>query len=100
MKLTGENRSNRGKTCLSATLPTINPNWTDPGSKRGERPATNRLSHGMAITLLFYLRFLIVMPLMSRLSFIGSSCKRHKETVRNQNFCINFRFQSCHIRTI
>jgi hypothetical protein len=36
------------KTCLSATLPTTNPTWTDLGSNpglRGERPATNRLSH-------------------------------------------------------
>jgi hypothetical protein len=38
-----------GKTCPSATLFTTNPIWTDPGSNpglRGERPATNRLSHG------------------------------------------------------
>jgi hypothetical protein len=51
MKLTGENRSTRGKTCLSVTLSTTNPTWTDPGSKpglRGERPAANRLSHGTA----------------------------------------------------
>ena len=49
MKLTGENRSTRGKTCPSATLSTTNPTWTDPGSSpvlRGRRPATNRLSHG------------------------------------------------------
>jgi hypothetical protein len=49
MKLTGENRSTRGKTCPSAALSTTNPTWTDPGSNpglRGERPATNRLSHG------------------------------------------------------
>jgi hypothetical protein len=49
MKLTGENRSTRGgKTCPSATLSTTIPTWTDPGSNtglRGERPATNRLSH-------------------------------------------------------
>jgi hypothetical protein len=32
MKLTGENRSTRGKTCPSATLSTTNPTWTDPGS--------------------------------------------------------------------
>jgi hypothetical protein len=31
MKLTGENRSTRGKTCLSVTLSTTNPIWTDPG---------------------------------------------------------------------
>jgi hypothetical protein len=49
MKLTGENRSTRGKTCPSATLFTTNLTWTDPGSDpdlRGGRPATNRLSHG------------------------------------------------------
>jgi hypothetical protein len=41
MKLTWENRSTRGKTCLSATLSTTNPTLT-PGSNpglRGERPA-------------------------------------------------------------
>jgi hypothetical protein len=37
----------RRKTCPSATLSTTNPTWTDPGL-RGERPATNRLSHGTA----------------------------------------------------
>jgi hypothetical protein len=52
MKLTGENRSTRRETCLSATLSTINPTWTNLGSNpglRGERPATNRLSHGKAL---------------------------------------------------
>ena len=51
MKLTGENRSIRRKTYPSATLSTINPTRTDPGSNpglRGGRPATNRLSHGTA----------------------------------------------------
>jgi hypothetical protein len=47
MKLTGENRSTWRKTCPSATLSTTNPTWTDPGL-RGERPATNRLSHDTA----------------------------------------------------
>ena len=49
MKLTGENRRTWGKTCPSATFSTTNPTWTEPGSNpglRGERPATNRLSHG------------------------------------------------------
>jgi hypothetical protein len=53
MKLTGENRRTRRKTCPSATLSTTNPTWTDPGSNsglRGERPATNRLSHGTAFS--------------------------------------------------
>jgi hypothetical protein len=48
MKLTGKNRSTRGKTS-SATLSTTDPTWTDPGL-RGERPATNRLSHGTALS--------------------------------------------------
>jgi hypothetical protein len=49
MKLTGENRSAQRKTCSSATLSTTNPTWTDTGwnpGLRGERPATDRLSHG------------------------------------------------------
>jgi hypothetical protein len=51
MKLTGENRRTRGKTCPNATLSTINPTWTKPVSNpglRGGRPAANRLSHGTA----------------------------------------------------
>jgi hypothetical protein len=50
-KLTGQNRSTRGKTCLSSTLSTTNPTWTDPGSNpglSGARPAANRLRHGTA----------------------------------------------------
>jgi hypothetical protein len=46
---TGENQRTRTKTCLSAT-------WTDPGANSGlpgERPATNRLSHGTALTQSF-----------------------------------------------
>jgi hypothetical protein len=41
-----------GKTCPSATLSTINHTRIDPGSNpglRGERPAANRLSHGIAM---------------------------------------------------
>jgi hypothetical protein len=61
MKSTGENRSTRGETCPSATLST-NPTWTDPGSNpdlRGERPATNRLSHGTADHVGYYMYFLL-----------------------------------------
>jgi hypothetical protein len=57
MKLTEENLSTRGKTCPSATLSTTNPTWTDAGSNpglRGERPKTNRLSHGTAIFTVFH----------------------------------------------
>jgi hypothetical protein len=42
--------STRRKTFPSATLSTTNLTWTDPGSNPdlcGERPATNRLSHGI-----------------------------------------------------
>jgi ribosomal protein S15P/S13E len=49
--LTGENRRTRRKTCPRATLSTTNPTWIDPDANpglRGERPATNDLSHGTA----------------------------------------------------
>jgi hypothetical protein len=49
--VTGENRSIRRKTCPNATLSTTNSTWIgmelNPGL-RGERPETNRLSHGTA----------------------------------------------------
>jgi hypothetical protein len=50
-----------GKTCASATLSTTNPTWTDPGSNpgvRGERPATNRLSHGTAYIISLKINFI------------------------------------------
>jgi hypothetical protein len=53
MKLTGENRSTRGKTCPSATLSTTNPIRTELGLNpglRGGRPAANRLSHGTGLS--------------------------------------------------
>ena len=43
MKLTGDNRSTRGKACPSAYLSITNPTWTATGSNlglRGGRPAT------------------------------------------------------------
>jgi hypothetical protein len=49
--MTGENRRTWRKTCPSATLPTTNSTWIDPGANlglRGERLAPNRLSHGTA----------------------------------------------------
>jgi hypothetical protein len=48
MILTGENRRTRRKTYPSAALSTTNPTWIDPVTNpglRGERPATNDLSH-------------------------------------------------------
>jgi hypothetical protein len=51
MILTGETRETQTETCPSATLSTTDPTWTDssaiPGL-HGERPASNRLSHGTA----------------------------------------------------
>ena len=67
MKLTGENRSTGKKTCPSVTLFFTNPKWTDPGSNPGlggERPATNRLSHGMAQAISKSVRQEIPVPLL------------------------------------
>jgi hypothetical protein len=47
MILTGENRRTRIKVCPSAILSTTNSTWIDPGL-RGERSATNDLSHDTA----------------------------------------------------
>jgi hypothetical protein len=41
-----------GENLPSATLSTTNPTWIEPGANpglHGERPATNRLSHGAAL---------------------------------------------------
>jgi hypothetical protein len=61
MKLTGENRSTRGKTCPSATLSITNPTWTDPGSNPGlhcRRPEANRLSHSTALSAWVSIKYL------------------------------------------
>jgi hypothetical protein len=63
MKLIGENRRTRGKSCPSATLSTTNPTWTDPGSNpclRGGRPAANRLSHGTARATWYYVPIILL----------------------------------------
>jgi len=52
MILRGETGSTDRKTCSNANLSTINPAWTCLGVKPGlccNRPATNRLHHGMAL---------------------------------------------------
>jgi hypothetical protein len=44
-------QENPERTCPSATLSTTNPIWTEPGENlglRGEKSATNRLTHGTA----------------------------------------------------
>jgi hypothetical protein len=45
MKLTGETRSTRRKTCPSATFSTTNPTWTDPGSNPGLRGEKDEVLH-------------------------------------------------------
>jgi hypothetical protein len=54
MILTGESEELEEKTSPSVTLSTTNPTWIDLGPNpglRGERAATNRLSHGTAFIL-------------------------------------------------
>jgi hypothetical protein len=51
MKSTGENRSTRGKTCPSATLPPTNPTWTDPGSNPGLRGGLFSLPYDTAMNI-------------------------------------------------
>jgi hypothetical protein len=60
MKLTGENRRTRGKTCISVTLSTTNPTWTYPESNpglRGGRLAANHLSRGTASRYVYILHY-------------------------------------------
>jgi hypothetical protein len=50
-RLSGETEVVGEKTCPSATLSTINLTWRDPAlnsDRRGGKPATNRLSYGLA----------------------------------------------------
>jgi hypothetical protein len=57
MILTGKTEELGEKTCSSVTIPTTNPTWSDQDANpnfRDERQATNRLSHGRAISLLTY----------------------------------------------
>jgi hypothetical protein len=61
MKLTGENRRTRGRTCPSPTLSTTNPKWTDPGSKpglRGGRPAATRLRIARPNTMPYLFKYM------------------------------------------
>jgi hypothetical protein len=61
MILPGENRRTRRKVCPSATFSTTNPTWIDPGL-RGERPATNRLSHGTVSMMMMIIIIIINRP--------------------------------------
>jgi hypothetical protein len=53
MLMTEENRNTWLRTCTSATLSNINSTWTGLGSNPGlhnDMPATNKLSHGTAVS--------------------------------------------------
>jgi hypothetical protein len=76
MKSGRENQSTRRK---PATLPTTNPIWPNRGSnpgRRGGKPATNRLSYGMTLTLVSCLAYSTLkmeatIPPKRRLTFNG-----------------------------
>ena len=89
MKLTGEVLG--GKTCPSATLSTTNPTWTDAGSNpglRGQRPATNRLSHGTAdlSRLLSALNFLFNGSCFARAALISADGRTDRHDEANRRF--------------
>jgi hypothetical protein len=75
--LTGENRRTGRKSCPSATLPTTNLTWIDPGTNpglRGQRPATNDLSHGTGAVLVMAERLsAVIVPVVANTSRENSS---------------------------
>jgi hypothetical protein len=82
MKFTGENQSTRGKPCPTANLSTTNSTWTGPGSNpglRGERPATNRLSH---VTAPDTITIADSFPFLSNALYLTCFCP--------QNMAVNF----------
>jgi hypothetical protein len=94
MKLTGENGSTRGKTCLSATFSTTNFTWTDPGSNSGLRggwPATNRLSHGTTHFPTYELKPLAILQnlLFRNLWLHTFECRRVHSPVLVKEVCRN-----------
>jgi hypothetical protein len=65
-----------GENLPSATLSTTNPTWIDPGANpglRGERPATNRLSHGTALHF-FYSEYFVRFHVNQSVSLISVMC--------------------------
>jgi hypothetical protein len=68
MKLKGENRSTRGKTCPSATLSTTNPTWVtrdrtlppDPGSNPASAVRDRRLTRQKFTSYFYDLYFHII----------------------------------------
>jgi hypothetical protein len=63
MIVTEKKQKRYEKTRPLVTLPTTSSTWTSLGLNtglRGEKPATNRLSHGMALNNSYFLRILAV----------------------------------------
>jgi hypothetical protein len=80
MMLTGENRRTRRKTCPSASLCTTIHTLTGQGENPGlcgERPATNRRSHGTAYIRTYVNIILIWCPKSRSIFFISCKQKRH-----------------------
>jgi hypothetical protein len=94
MKLTAENRSTRRKTCPSATLSTTNPTMTDPGL-RGERPATNRLSHGTALRFYYFSQNYIV----RHVCYISGArhCTRQKTSLQQSSSTGTCQYKSSNV---
>jgi hypothetical protein len=85
MKLTGKTRGTRGKTCRSDTLSTTNPTLNGPGSQpdhRGERAATNCLSHGAAKHFIHFQRVIIFLRTRE------TSTSEDKRTAHTTNTCL------------
>jgi hypothetical protein len=80
MILTGKHRRTRRKTCPSATLSTTNPTWIDPGL-RGERPATNDLSHGTASLHAYWTSNFILTALIYVTQVQILSCSLHNHPI-------------------
>jgi hypothetical protein len=86
MILTGENRRTRRRTCPSGTLSTTNPTSIDPGANpglRGERPATNDLNRGTALSI-YLVRYPVKPPgILSDLHcFLSSSGRTATSTLQ------------------
>jgi hypothetical protein len=99
MTLTGENQRTRRYSCPSVTFSTTKTTWTDPSANpglRGERPATNRLSHNTANLIhilsrhFHMIHFNIILPSMPR----ASECSLSHQDFQPK-FCKHFSFTSC-----
>jgi hypothetical protein len=72
------------KTCPSATLSNTNPTWTDPGSNlglRGERLATNRLSHDTVLVFGWF-------PICKHIFPVNDGCRIFTFVITNLFFKI------------